>query len=416
MQGNQEQDTPNPAAHGRPNRSLRWFQLAGVWALYASFGLSAASLAPLVPLLESDLRMSHAQMGLVLGAWQFVYIVAAIPCGVLLDRLGARWALVIGVSIIVSSMLARSLATDFWQMLGAVMLFGVGGPIVSSGAPKVVTRWFAGTERGFAMGIYATGPAIGGVIALTMTHSVFLPWLGGEWRDVLRLWSVVAVLGGLFWLAVASLPGAGEEKRGMASRPNVRHGAVVKELLADPAARLVLLMSIGVFFFNHGLNNWLPELLRASGMTLTTASLWAAIPTVVGIAGSLTIPRLATRQRRFTILLGLSLAAACASVLLQQMQDASLAAGLILQGIAGSSLMTILVLTLVELPGVGERHAGTASGLFFSFAEVGGVLGPVSLGLVYDLFGHLTYALGILTLVAITLSAGALRLGRLAHR
>ncbi len=187
MQGNQEHDIPDQAAHSTANRSLRWFQLAGVWALYVSFGLSMTSLAPLVPLIESDLGMSHAQMGLVMGAWQLVYIVAAVPCGVLLDRLGTRWALVIGVSFVAGSMFARSLATEFWEMLGAVMLFGVGGPIISSGAPKVATRWFAGTGRGFAMGIYMTGPAIGGVITLTMSHSVFLPWLGGDWRDVLRV-------------------------------------------------------------------------------------------------------------------------------------------------------------------------------------------------------------------------------------
>ena len=121
----------------------------------------------------------------------------------------------------------------------------------------------------------------------------------------------------------------------------------------------------------------------------------------------------ANAKRRFAILLGLCLTAACATVLLQLTQDVSLAAGLILLGIARSSLMTVLVLTLVELPGVGERHTGTASGLFFSFAEVGGVLGPVSLGFVYGRFGDFTYALGILMLIAIALSAGALRLRRL---
>ena len=105
-----------------------------------------------------------------------------------------------------------------------------------------------------------------------------------------------------------------------------------------------------------------------------------------------------------------------ATVLLQLTQDANLALGLILLGIARSSLMTVLMLTLVELTVVGGRHTGTASGLFFSSAEVGGVLGPVSLGLVYDLCGHFTYALGLLTLVAIALSVGALRLGRLVRR
>ena len=85
--------SPTPSQATEPAVHVRWFQLAGVWVLYASFGLSASSLAPLVPLVERDLSISHAQMGIVMGAWQLTYIAAAIPCGVLLDRLAARWAL-----------------------------------------------------------------------------------------------------------------------------------------------------------------------------------------------------------------------------------------------------------------------------------------------------------------------------------
>ena len=29
--------------------------------------------------------------------------------------------------------------------------------------------------------------------------------------------------------------------------------------------QIVLVMSVGIFFLNHGLSNWLPEILRAKG-------------------------------------------------------------------------------------------------------------------------------------------------------
>ena len=73
-------------------------------------------------------------------------------------------------------------------------------------------------------------------------------------------------------------------------------------------------MGVGVFMFNHGLNNWLPELLRSHGLPIAQASYWAALPTVIGIVGSLLIPRLATPARRFRILLVLCLAALLASL------------------------------------------------------------------------------------------------------
>ena len=60
-------------------------------------------------------------------------------------------------------------------MIIAVMIFGLGGPIVSAGAPKVVVSLFEGSARGLAMGIYMTGPAIGGIVSLTATHPLLMP-------------------------------------------------------------------------------------------------------------------------------------------------------------------------------------------------------------------------------------------------
>ncbi len=387
----------------------RWVLLSGVWLQYAAFGLVATSLAPLTGLIESDLKLTHAEMGTTMGAWQLVYIVSAIPCGILLDKLGPRWALIIGSLLIALSVFTRGTADNFFELILAVMLFGLGGPIISAGAPKVIAEWFTGSSRGMAMGIYMTGPAIGGLVSLTMTHSVLLPALDGAWQNVMFLWAGVTVFATIIWLILTSHPlmrvssGSG----GTGGLPQTR---VLILLVKEPAVLLVLIMSIGVFLFNHGLNNWLPELLRSGGMTLIEAGYWAAIPTVIGLAGSLLIPRLATPERRFPILTGLSVAAALASVLLQFQAPSLMFTGLILQGIARSSLMTILVLTLVELPGVGQKHVGVATGLFFSAAEVGGVLGPMSLGLLYDWTNEFDTGLFMLTGVAVMIFLGTLRL------
>lgn len=402
-----------PLDSDRP-RSLRWWLLLGVWLLYASFGLIATSLAPLVAEVEAALGLTHVAMGSVMGAWQLVYIFSAVPCGLFLDRLGGRRALTIGALLIGASAFGRSVAANYGDLLFAVMIFGVGGPIVSAGAPKVVTQWFAGTQRGLAMGIYMTGPAVGGIVSLTLTHSVLLPTFDGDWRQVFRLWGFVAVGAGAAWWIIAGHPEARRTERDEALAPRMPRREVLLALLRAPAVRLVLLMSVGVFLFNHGLNNWLPELLRSGGMALTEAGYWAAVPTVVGIGGSLLIPRLATPERRFRILVALCLAAAGASLMLQLQLAPVLFSGLLLQGIARSSLMTVLVLSLLELPGLGERHAGTASGLFFSAAEVGGVLGPIGLGLLYDFTGGFAAGLAALTVVAVALALAALRLRHLA--
>ena len=387
--------------------------LAGVWLLYFSFGLAVTSLAPLVEYIRADLNITYTAMGLILGIWQFVYIGSAIPCGVLLDKLGAQYALLLGALIITLSLLARAFATDFYSMMAAVMIFGVGGPIISAGAPKVVTGLFSGSDRGLAMGIYMTGPAIGGIISLTLTHSVLLPTMDQDWRNIMLLWAGVSGLFALVWLFISSQQKAAPAIQ-TSSSPPLGQLQVFRLIAKEPAVVIVLFMSVGVFLINHGLNNWLPELLRSGGMSYTEAGYWAALPTIVGIVGSLLIPRLATPERRFNILIGLCVCAAGASFLLQFQETSLMFSGLFLQGIARSALMTILILTLVELPAIGERYAGVASGFFFSAAEVGGVLGPVTMGLFFDYTGGFTASLYFLTVVAVLTGLGAVRLKRLA--
>ena len=99
-------------------------------------------------------------------------------------------------------------------------------------------------------------------------------------------------------------------------------------------------------------------------------------------------------------------------MLLQFEHQGILTVGLIIQGIARSSLMTVLVLTLVELPGIGERYAGLASGLFFTAAELGGVMGPTLLGITYDYSGDFTLGLGLLSVTAALLTCATLILMR----
>lgn len=389
---------------------IRWLVLLGVWLAYASFGLTSVGLAPLIGPITRDLGLSHAAMGTVLGTWQAVYILAAVPCGALLDRLGARRAIFLGALIIAASGLMRGLSVDFWTLCVAVGLFGIGGPLVSAGAPKVVSHWFKGSSRGLAMGIYITGPSIGAMLGLSLTNSVLMPAFGQDWRAVLMLWSAVAAAGALAWFVLASLPAARarEAKPGGGRQQSQRE--VILHLVGLKPVRLLLAMSVSIFAFNHGLNNWLPELLRHDGMTASQAGYWATIPTAVGIAGSLLIPRLATPSRRFVILAGLALFAAASTILLHAAPGPLLVVGLIAQGIARSSLMTVAMLALVETRGVGERHAGVAGGLFFSAAEVGGAGGPILLGALYDATGGFDAGLWLLTVLAVLLFLGALRL------
>ncbi|MDP2644304.1 MAG: MFS transporter, partial [Desulfobacterales bacterium] len=148
----------------------RWVMLALLWLLYACFGIIVRSLAPLVTPILADLDMSYSQMGLVMGSWQLTYIVAAFAAGFLLDNWGIRKALFLGTVVIALSSGLRYFSQGFGTFLPVVALFGIGGPMLSIGCPKTISAWFRGRERGTAVGIYTTGPWIGGIFVLSTTN------------------------------------------------------------------------------------------------------------------------------------------------------------------------------------------------------------------------------------------------------
>jgi cyanate permease len=373
--------------------------LAGVTLVYACFGSTSAAIAPLVSRITGELALSHTQMGSVLGAWQFVYIGAAIPCGALLDRIGARRCLTVGALVIAISGIARGLATNYPALLLAVAAFGIGGPLVSVGAPTVISQWFKGRERGLAMGVYNAGQAVGTIGALSLTSSVGMRFANGNWRAVLIFYGCVALAAALVWTVISHHPASRDAERRAAAGSRATQGVALIELLRSQSVRTVLYLAVGTFFFSHGLANWLPEILRVGGMDAASAGLWASIPVLVGIGGALTFPRLAIPSRRMTILAGLFIAQLMAPLLIDWSGDGALLLGLVLQGIVRGSLSTIVVLLLIELRDVEAGRTGAAVGLYFTAGETGGVLGPVTIGTLYDLTGG--FAVGLYVLAAL---------------
>lgn len=383
--------------------SFRWVVLFGCWLLYFVFGLSVTSLAPLVAEITAELNLSRADMGLVLGAWQFVYIFLAIPVGFALQRLGAGRMLILAAVIIAVSGISRSLAESHWSLLAAVAIFGLGGPVVSAGVPQTVSKWFTGSQRGLAMGIYITAPPIAGIVTYSLTQSTLLPMLG-NWRAVLQLWAFFSIAAGVIW-SLIWLAG-----RRIAVKRATQSAAPQGYRLADAAGLfshrntwLLLAVGMGVFTIDHGLRNWLPEILRAGGLTAAQAGYLASIAVVFGVIGALVFPALAVAKRRRKVLICLFVMSAMGCIALQGWSYPMLVSGLVLVGAASGAMMTISILTLIEQDYVGPERAGIAGGIFFSFAEIGGVMGPVMFGLLYDRTGGFDAPLYVLAAVALLL-------------
>ena len=377
------------------------------WLIYFSFGMVMSSLVPIVTLLRDELGISFTQMGVILGAWQLVYIAAAAPSGLLIDRIGPKKALAIGALIIALSAFLRSYAEGFWSLFAAVALFGLGGPIVSIGLPKLVVDWFSGPSRGLASGIYITGPALGSVLVLSSTHALIL-LLTGSWRITLALYALIALIVAVLWIAF------GRDSAESAS-DRERSGTLMggyREVIFQPAVWTVIVVGFSAFLASHGLRSWLPQILEARGMSPALSGVLASFPAVTGVLGSILVLRLASRgvgnRRRATIALLLVTGSCVAAIMF--LDGWALVLAIAVEGFCAAAIQPLMLYVLMEMPGVGPRRMGTAAGIFFSVGEVGGTLGPVFMGLLADLTG--SFAPGLLGMAAIMwiMVAPALRL------
>ena len=380
--------------------------LGALWMVYFSFGLAVFSMAPLVETIRDDLGISKGAMGTVLGAWPLVYLGAALPSGALVDRLGLRRSLGTATVLISASALLRPVADSFIAMFGSVAVFGLGGPLVSVGAPKLISVWFDDQERAMAMGITMTAPAIGGVLPLVTANSVLMPAFDQSWRATLLVYALISTAVIAVWFVAAAAadrvaPGA---DRNLDPAPGFS-GAW--ELLGHRAVQIMLVLALGMFFYNHALNGWLPTVIEDRGYSSSAAGYLAGAVTALSIVGALLGPRIIPESSRIAVMAAVFALFGVATVLLNVDGRPATLVGLAIIGVSKGLAVPVALLVMMQLPGVAQRNMGAAGGLFFTAGEAGGVTGPILFGVLSDIGGS---AAGLVLLTAVTMATAVLAL------
>jgi cyanate permease len=359
----------------------RWILLALLWLLYTAFGMVARSIFPLVTPILEDLALSYSKMGIILGSWQLTYILVAMGAGIIIDRWGIHKSIFAGSIIIGVSAALRGFATGFVTMLIPVALFGIGGPMISIGGPKTISELFQGKSRGTAIGIYTTGPWIGGLLALAFTNSLVMPLVGDSWRLAFVCYGTLTCAAASLWglLARRSIEPTTSESPGIYS--------VFRSLFSIHDVRILLTMALFAFAIGHGFSSWLPKILETGGMSASQAGYAASIPLASGVLAILLVPRYVPSKFRGRIIAIFALMTTILFIMVMFVSGATTYVVLSILGFVSSPFMSLMLLILMDSSEVETKYMGAAGGMFFCVAEIGGFTGPLLMGVLVDVTG-----------------------------
>jgi len=190
----------------------RWLVLAFVsMAMFGNY-YAFDALNPVGPLLESQLRFSQAEIGLLDTAYNVAALLVLIAGGVIIDRAGTRRAMILFGSIAFAGGVVIALAPSHLSMAAGRFIMGIGAEPMIVAATAVLGRWFKGKELGFAMGVNLMIARFGSVAA-DNSGSV-APSLFYSWQPPLIVAAAISsacVIGGVLYAVV--------ERRAERARP-----------------------------------------------------------------------------------------------------------------------------------------------------------------------------------------------------
>jgi MFS family permease len=156
-----------------PRVPNRWLMLA-VSMLGQVAGSLFVNAAPfLIPYLHLVRGLSLVEAGFIASAPLVGMMLTLIAWGAIVDRIGERRSMTIGLGLLTLGSVAAALSTSYVAIGIFLFLGGMGGASTNSASGRVVVGWFPPERRGTAMGIRQTAQPLGvGLAAILVPNLV----------------------------------------------------------------------------------------------------------------------------------------------------------------------------------------------------------------------------------------------------
>ncbi len=176
--------------------TIRWRLFATLALMYILVYFYRVSLAVVSADVSRDLNLNPQQLGMLAGVLFYVYAVAQIPLGPLIDRIGPRIVIsACGLLTTVGGLLFARAESLAGAMAGRVLI-GIGTAAVLMATFTIFSHWYTRQEFGKASGLMVAAGNLGN-LAGTAPLALVVGWLG--WR---QSFLVIALLQGVVTLLI----------------------------------------------------------------------------------------------------------------------------------------------------------------------------------------------------------------------
>lgn len=401
-------------------RKVAWriMPLIMICYLFAFFDRINVSFAKFA--LQTDLGLSDTAYGFGAGLFVVGYVLFEVPSNLMLYKVGARrWIARIMVSWGIATALMVFVQTE-WQFYLLRFLIGAMEAGFAPGVLYYLTLWFPTSYRGRITSMLFLASAFAGlfgapVAGLVLSHMDGLLMLRG-WHWLFIVGGIPCVFLGfvVFNVLKDRIEDAGwltrdeqallSERIASQNRSIGGHGESLLGALKTPGFLMLALVYFLIQMSSYGLNFWAPHLIRASGITDSAIiGYLTAIPYLCGAITMVIVGRLSDvsgERRKYVIGLMLLASVGFFSAGLFDKHTGLLIVAL---GLMGAGVVASIP-AFWALPPKLVTGAGAAGGiaLINTLGQMGGIVSPVVVGRIKDVFGSTTpalYLIGCLSLI-----------------
>ena len=358
--------------------------------------------APLI----KEFGWSHTRVSSLASAITLGTIPGSIAAEFVLERMDARIPITSGAMLTAASLLFASQANSYFPLLLSCFFAGLGvGMATLLPISLVIANWFR-EKRGIAMGVAIAGVSAGGMVMVQLAAAAIR---AGGWRAgyVALALPILLIPVPLTVVAVRTRPpdephraAIMHPKEEVISNPPELEGFSLAEAVEMRSFWLIAAATFLFAFTVYGILTQLVVYLIGIGYQPSTAAIVLGLMLGFNAAGKVVFGIVADRiGARVAMAVSFAIIACGIVLLLCSREGLLLASFLAVYGPAwGAPLALIPLLTIESL---GLKHYGSLGGTLRIAEATGAVLGPLTIGRIFDLTNNYRPAFALSILCAI---------------